>query len=76
MTGTWRTYTPDGRVLEIEHEDGAWLAICDGNRRTGATAHEAIAAAVGREHASIGTAEPEIEAWIAAQAARLESEAG
>jgi hypothetical protein len=75
MAATWKTYTPDGRELEVEHGNGTWVAVCSGNRGAGATAHEAIAAAVGHEDASIGTAEAAIEAWVATQAARLESEA-
>ena len=69
------TYTPDGRELAVEHEDGRWTATCDGNPVRGATALEAISAAVGHEDASIGTSEPMIAAWVAAHAAQLESEA-
>lgn len=69
------TYTPDGRELAVEHEDGRWTATCDGNPGEGATALEAIEAAVGHEDASIGTFEPKIAAWVAAHAAQLESEA-
>ena len=76
MAAAWKTYTPDGRELEVEHENGAWVATCAGQRGVGATAQEAITAAVGRETASIGTAAPTIEAWVAAHAAQLEAEAG
>ena len=70
------TYTPDGRELAVEHEHGRWVATCDGNRCEGATAQEAITAAIGHADASIGTAEPAMDAWIATHAAQLEAEAG
>ena len=72
----WKTYTPDGRVLEVEHEGQQCVARCAGVQGTGSTAHEAISAAIGTEQASIGTREPTIEAWVAAHAAQLEAEAG
>ena len=72
----WRTYTPDGRMLEVEHAEGKWVARCAGARGVGASALEAIKAAVGGEPASIGRAEPTLETWVAEHAARLESEAG
>jgi hypothetical protein len=72
----WKTYTPDGRELAVEHVAEQWVATCAGKRGVGATAHEAIATAVGHEDASIGTAEAAIEAWVTTQAAQLESELG
>ena len=72
----WKTYTPDGRVLEVEHTNGAWTAVCSGARGVGLTAHEAITAALGSEEATIGSEEHTIEAWVAAHAAQLEAEAG
>jgi len=75
VAAAWQTYTPDGRELAVGHEDGRWTANCDGKQCEGATALEAIAAAVGHEDASIGTSEPMIAAWVASHAARLEAEA-
>ena len=72
----WKTYTPDGRMLEVQHDAVEWVALCEGVRGVGQTAREAIIAAVGSTQASIGTREPTIEAWVAAHAAQLESEAG
>ena len=72
----WRTYTPDGRVLEVEYAGGEWVAHCGGARGVGTTALEAIRAAVGSEQASIGSGDPALEPWLAEHAARLESEAG
>jgi hypothetical protein len=72
----WKTYTPDGRMLEVEHEAGEWVAVCDGVRGAGQSAHEAITAAVEGRQASIGTRAPTIEAWVAAHAAQLEAEVG
>lgn len=74
MAAAWQTYTPDGRELAVEHEDGRWTATCNGNRCEGATALEAIAAAIGNEDASIGASEPMIAAWAASHARRLEAE--
>jgi hypothetical protein len=70
----WRTYTPDGRELAVEYEDGRWTATCDGNECQAATALEVLSAAIGHEDASIGTSEPLIAAWVASQAIQLESE--
>jgi len=72
----WRTYTPDGRMLEVEHVGGEWVAHCGGVRGAGTSALEAIRAAVGGEPASIGSAEPTLDSWVVEHAARLESEAG
>jgi hypothetical protein len=72
----WRTYTPDGRMLEVEHAEGEWVARCAGARGVGTSALAAIRAAVGGEPASIGPAAPMLETWVAEHAARLESEAG
>jgi hypothetical protein len=71
----WRTYTPDGRTLEVEYEDGEWVANCAGIRGVGSSALEAITAALGREPASIDRREPSLEAWAAEHAQRLEAEA-
>jgi len=75
VSAAWRTYTPDGRELAVEHEGGRWTATCDGKRAEGATALEALSAAVGHVNASIGTLELGLAAWIQAEAAQLESEA-
>jgi hypothetical protein len=71
----WRTYTPDGRMLEVEFAAGEWNAHCGGTRAVGSSALEAISAAVGTEQASIGAAEPTLAAWVSEHAARLEAEA-
>ena len=71
----WRTYTPDGRMLEVEYAAGEWIAHCGGNRAVGTSAHEAISEAVGTGEASIGRSEPSLQAWVAVHAAQLESEA-
>ena len=75
MAAAWKTYTPDGRELSVEHADGRWTATCDGNHAEGATALEAIEAAVGHQDASIGSLEPAIAAWVTSHAAQLEAEA-
>ena len=72
----WRTYTPDGRMLEVEYTAGEWIASCGGTRAVGASALEAITDALGTNHASIVASEPALGAWAAEHAARLESEAG
>jgi hypothetical protein len=72
----WRTYTPDGRMLEVEFADGEWVARCGGTRGGGASALEAITTALGREEASIGRHEAGLEAWAVEHARQLEAEAG
>ena len=72
----WRTYTPDGRMLEVEYLAGECIALCGGTRAVGATALEAISDAIGKAPASIAPGEPALDAWVAEHAARLESEAG
>jgi len=72
----WRTYTPDGRMLEVEHAGGEWVARCAGVRGAGTSALEAITAAVGGEPASIARSHPAFEAWVVEHAEQLESEAG
>jgi hypothetical protein len=75
VSAAWRTYTPDGRELAVEHEGGRWTANCNGRRSEGSSALEAIAGAVGHEEASIGILEVRLAAWIRTEAAQLESEA-
>jgi len=70
----WRTYTPDGRMLEVEHDGLEWVARCDGAVGAGSSAREAITEALGSDGISIGS-EPDLETWIAEQAARIEAEA-
>jgi hypothetical protein len=72
----WRTYTPDGRMLEVEFAAGEWTARCGGVRAVASSALEAISEAVGSSETTIGATEPTLEAWVAAHAAQLESEAG
>ena len=72
----WRTYTPDGRMLEVERDGLEWVARCDGTRGAGASAREAITEALGSGGVSIDPAEPDLKAWIAEAAARIEAEAG
>jgi hypothetical protein len=72
----WRTYTPDGRMLEVEYGGGEWVARCAGVRAVGQSALDAITAAVGGEPRSIVRSEPALESWLVEHAERLESEAG
>ena len=72
----WRTYTPDGRMLEVEYAGGEWVARCAGVRGAGTSALDAITAAVGGEPASIARRHPAFEAWVVEHAEQLESEAG
>jgi NADPH:quinone reductase-like Zn-dependent oxidoreductase len=71
----WRTYTPDGRMLEVEYAAGRWVANCGGTRGVGASAVQAIRDAIGTEEATVGGRDAALEAWVAAHAAQLESEA-
>jgi hypothetical protein len=72
----WRTYTPDGRMLEVEYAGGEWVARCAGVRGVGTSALEAITAAVGGEPESIARSHPALESWVIEHAEQLESEAG
>jgi hypothetical protein len=71
----WRTYTPDGRVLEVEYAGGEWIARCGGKRAAARTALAAVTDAVDSGGAAIGGADPALAAWLAAHAAQLEAEA-
>ena len=62
-------------MLEVEHDGLEWVARCDGAVGAGSSAREAITEALGSDGISIGSAEPDLEAWIAEQAARIEAEA-
>jgi hypothetical protein len=72
----WRTYTPDGRMLEVEYAGGEWVARCAGVRGAGPSALEAIATAVGGGPASIVRSDSVLDAWVVEHAERLEYEAG
>jgi len=72
----WRTYTPDGRQLEVQYADGDWVAVCGGERAVRSSAHEAILAALGAGPTSIGSGESSLAAWVEEHAAQLEAEAG
>jgi hypothetical protein len=66
----WDTNTPDGRLLVLRRTGNGWLATCLSNRVEAATADEAIRGAIG---AGSPAEDPELEAWIAAHAADLDS---
>lgn len=70
----WRTYTPDGRTLEVEYSNGAWTATCDGGRGVGQTAAEAIMRSLGKAATPIGARSALLAEWVEKQAARLEGE--
>jgi hypothetical protein len=70
----WKTYTPDGRTLEVGYVDGTWIASCDSGRGEAETAAEAIEQSLGESVTLIGASRGAIEEWVAQQAARLESE--
>jgi hypothetical protein len=71
---TWRTYTPDGRTLEVEYAGGTWRASCDTGRGVGETAAEAIMRSLGEAITSIGPSSRTLKDWVAQQAAQLERE--
>jgi hypothetical protein len=50
----WRTYTPDGRTLDVDYADGTWVASCDAGQGVGKTAAEAIAQSLGEGSTPIG----------------------
>ena len=70
----WRTYTPDGRTLDVERlDDGAWRASCESGSAVAATPAEAIREALGSER-TIGSKPGLMAAWIAERAAQYERE--
>ena len=70
----WRTYTPDGRTLEIEYANGTWQAFCDGGRGEGETAAEAIERSLDEKATAIGQTRRTLQDWVVQQAALLELE--
>lgn len=71
----WRTYTPDGRTLDVEFTDGRWIATCEGGHGVGATAAEALTRALDDE-VGMSSLDPSstLDSWIKEQATRLERE--
>jgi hypothetical protein len=70
----WRTYTPDGRTLDVDYTDGTWVASCDDEQGVGQTAAEAITQSLGAKITVIGTSPTILDEWVVQQAARLELE--
>src|SRR5262245_11609095 len=70
----WRTYTPDGRTLEVDYEDGTWVASCDDGQGAGKTAAEAITQSLGEAITPIGSSTAILDEWVVQQAAMLELE--
>jgi hypothetical protein len=71
---SWRTYTPDGRTLEVDRlSDGIWIAACESGTATAPTPGDAIREALGPEQ-EIGGSPEVLAMWIAAQAAQYERE--
>ncbi len=73
----WRTYTPDGRTLDVEFTKGTWIATCEGGHGVGASAAEALSRALDDE-VGMSSLDPSsaLNAWIKEQASRLERECG
>jgi len=70
----WRTYTPDGRMLDVDYADGTWVATCNQAQGVGRTAAEAITQSLGEKVTPIGTSPTILDEWVVQQAARLELE--
>jgi hypothetical protein len=62
-------------MLEIEYTAGEWVARCAGSRGVGASALDAITAAVGGQPESIVRSDAALESWVFRHAQRLEAEA-
>jgi hypothetical protein len=75
MVMRWRTYTPDGRMLEIDHADGEWIAKCEGASASASTASAALHEALRESASPIGSSAYVLAAWIEEQASSLEREA-
>jgi len=70
----WRTYTPDGRTLDVSYEDGTWVATCDHGQGVGKTAAEAITQSLGEAITPIDRSAAVLDKWVVQQAAQLELE--
>jgi hypothetical protein len=70
----WRTYTPDGRTLDVDYENGTWVASCEDGQGVGKTAAEAITQSLGDAMTGIGTSSQILDQWVVHQAAQLELE--
>jgi hypothetical protein len=70
----WRTYTPDGRALDVDFTDGTWIATCADGHGVGTTAAEALTRALDADDTAGTIGEISLEAWIAEQATILEEE--
>ncbi len=70
----WRTYTPDGRTLDVEYANGTWLASSESGRGRGKTAAEAIERSLGESVTPIGTSPHTLDDWVQQQAEKLELE--
>jgi hypothetical protein len=70
----WRTYTPDGRTLDVDYENGTWIASCEDGQGRGKTAAEAIAQSLGEAMTPIGTSARILDDWVVQQATLLEHE--
>ena len=70
----WQTYTPDGRTLNVDYEDGTWVARCDEEQGVGKSAAEAITQSLGQALTPIGSSPAILDEWVVQQAARLELE--
>jgi hypothetical protein len=70
----WRTYTPDGRTLDVEYDDGTWVASCEDGEGVGSSAAEAITQSLGVAMTPIGSSPALLDAWVVQQAAQLEHE--
>jgi hypothetical protein len=70
----WRTYTPDGRTLDVTYKDGVWTAECDRGRGEADTAAAALRSALQEDAAPLGSGAIGLRGWIEEQAAQLERE--
>ncbi len=73
----WRTYSPDGRVIEARRRRARWSVRCEETEATSESLVEAIRQALGyHRNASLatGTTAAEIEQWIRARAAEIEDD--
>jgi hypothetical protein len=66
----WQTYTPDGSVLALRHQDDLWIATCLGLRVEATTAEDAIRGALRVEKPS---GDAGLERWIADHVAELDA---
>jgi hypothetical protein len=72
---TWHGYTPDGRELEVRHEQGSWIVRCGSTESQNRILDVALIEAIrGENDLAAHARRTDYAGWVRAQAARIEEE--